>query len=77
MLKKGIVILIVLCSVDFFTLIFIPELVQKAADIPGIGLIGAFLLLMLFYDSTPGIPRRFNTPIVLMLLAMSQETLLE
>ena len=70
MLKKLVIILIALCSVEFFTIILVPEVIQKVADVLGISIILFFLVLFSIYDRTPGIPRNFTLPIVLIYSAM-------
>ena len=69
MLKKGVVILIVLCSIDFFSIILVPEAVLKGADIIGVSLTVAFLLLLSIYDNSKAIPKRFTGPIIWIFLA--------
>jgi len=70
MLKKIVIILIILCSVDFFTLIFIPEAVQKGSDILALGLTAGLLVLMYFYDTTNPLPKSFTFPIVLIFISV-------
>lgn len=70
MIKKGVVIFILLCSVNFFTIVFIPEAIQKGAHIPAIGLIVALLVLLLIYDHSKPIPKSFSLPIILIFIAM-------
>lgn len=71
MFKKGVVILVILCSVDFFTLAFIPEVVQKGADILAIGLIAALMVILLIYDHADSIPKNFILPIIMIFIAMA------
>lgn len=69
MFKKVLVILVILCSIEFFTIILVPEVVLKAAPLLGIGLTLAMLLLMGIYDRTPAIPRNFTIPVVILLVS--------
>lgn len=71
MFKRIVLIIIVLCSVDFYTLIYIPEVIQKSGDIIAIGLIIAFLILMYFYDRSKPLPKSFIFPIVLIFISVT------
>ena len=71
MFKKIVIIIIILCSVDFFTLIFIPDVIQKGADILALGLTVVLLVLMYFYDNSTPITRSFNFPIILIFISVA------
>ncbi len=70
MLKKGIIVAILLCSIDLYSLTILPEGMRRIVGLAGIGLIVAYLLLLLVYDETPWQKQRFALPIGLFFLAM-------
>jgi hypothetical protein len=70
MFRKVLLILIILCSVRFYELIFIPEVVAKAAEWLGIGLIAGLLVIFMVYDREPLMKHHFAFPIVLILFSV-------
>jgi len=71
MFKKFILISVILCSLELFTLIFLPDLVIQVIEMAGIGIIAFFLLLYFVYgEARPG-KMRFSLPIVLILVSVA------
>lgn len=70
MLKKFILISVILCSLELFTLIFLPDMLIEVIEMAGIAIILFFLLLYFVYgESRPG-KMRFALPVTLILVAV-------
>lgn len=68
--KKFILISVILCSLELFTLIFLPDLVIEVVEMAGVGIIAFFLLLYFVYGETRPGKMRFTLPIVLVLISV-------
>jgi hypothetical protein len=71
MLKKSILIIIILTSLKFYQLIFIPEAAVKASEWLGIGMCAAFLLIFLVYGREKLIRMHFALPIALIFVSVA------
>jgi len=70
MLKRVIFIIIILCSLKFFQLFFIPEFITKISEWIGIGLICSLLLVYAVYSREGLMKMHFSLPIVLILISV-------
>jgi hypothetical protein len=70
MFKKIIFIIIILCSLEFYQLIFVPEVAIKVSEWMGISLIIALTFLFMFYNREPLMKQHFALPIFLILLSV-------
>jgi hypothetical protein len=70
MLKKTIVIIVILCSLEFFNFTFVPESLTKLIGIAGIAIIFVFLIIHLIYDQKIPYKLNFKTEVWMMLLAV-------
>lgn len=70
MLKKIIIVTILLCSIDLYSLDILPEGMRQLVGVAGIGLILVYLLLLIVYDDSPWQKPRFGLPIVIFFVAM-------
>ncbi len=70
MLKKFILISVILCSLELFTLIFLPDMLIKVVEMAGVAIILFFLLLYFVYgENRPG-KMRFALPVTLILVSV-------
>ena len=70
MIRKLTFVLVVLASLDFFEISVIPETVQKTFGFLGIALTLFFLILFYLYEREPGIPEKFNGPILIIMVGI-------
>lgn len=70
MLKKVILIIIILCSLKFYGFVFIPEVILKASEWLGIGLIIALIVIFLVYNKDKSIKKHFTLPIILIFISV-------
>ncbi len=70
MLKKVILISVILCSLELFTLIFLPDMVIEAVEMTGVAIILFFLLLYLVYGESRQGKMRFALPVTLILVSV-------
>ncbi len=70
MLKKNIVIFVILCSLEFYNLTFIPESITKLIGIAGIGVIVVFLIIHFIYDQKIQFKLNFKIEVWILLLAV-------
>lgn len=68
-LKKIFLVLILLLSVEFFTLIFVPTAVVRISELAGVMLVVLLYLIYLVYDNTETWKTRFALPVYLILFA--------
>jgi len=71
MLKKTIIIILILLSLKFFQLVFIPEIVIKLSEWIGFGIILVFLVISFVYNQEKQFKKHFTFPIILILLAVA------
>ncbi len=70
MLKKFVLISVILCSLELFTLVFLPDMVIQVIEMAGIVIILFFLLLYFVYgEDRPG-KMRFAFPVWLILISL-------
>ncbi len=70
MFRKIIFIIIILLSLKFYSLVFIPEVVIKISEWIGIAMIVLFSVLYVAYNREPLMKQRFGFPIFLILLSV-------
>jgi len=70
MIRKVVLIMIILFSLKFYSLIFIPEVVIKVSDWIGIAMIAAFTILFMFYNREPLMKQHFSLPIFMILFSV-------
>ncbi|MGC9343763.1 MAG: hypothetical protein ACP5E3_13750, partial [Bacteroidales bacterium] len=70
MLKKIILVFIILCSLKFYQLAFIPEVVFKISEWIGIGMIFAILIIYIVYSREKLFRQKFAFPIILILISV-------
>ena len=70
MVRKGVFLLIVLTSIDFFTIAVFPEKIQKSFEFLGIALVLFFFIIFYLYDRSFTIKENFNTPILILLFGV-------
>jgi hypothetical protein len=70
MLKKFILIVVILCSLELFTLVFLPDMVMQVIEMAGIGIILFFLLLYFVYGEVRPGKMRFAFPVWLILISL-------
>jgi len=70
MLKKVIIIVIILCSLKFFSIIVIPDVALKIMEWLGIGLILVFIIIYLVYSKVKVVKTHFTFPIILVFVAV-------
>ncbi len=70
MLKKGILLLILLASIDFYTLAIFPDVIQKSFEFLGISIALFFFVLFYLYDRSPRIPEHYSAPILILLFGV-------
>jgi hypothetical protein len=69
MFRKIIIIFIMLCSMGFYHLIFIPETVLKALELVGLGTILVFFILYSVYGEKSDSRKLFKFPVILFFIA--------
>ncbi len=69
MFKKVVILFILLCSLEFYHLIFIPVSVLKVIELAGIGTILVFVIFYVVYGEKSTSRKRFLTPIILFFIA--------
>ncbi len=70
MLKKFILISVILCSLELFTLVFIPDMLIKVFEMAGVGIILFFMLVYFVYGEEQSEKKRFALPISMILIAV-------
>lgn len=70
MLKKIFIYIIILCSLKFYSLSFLPEVLVKITEWIGIGLITALLIIYLVYQRQKQVKKHFTFPIILIFVAV-------
>ncbi len=70
MLKKFVLISVILCSLELYTLVFLPDMVIEVVEMAGIAIILFFLVLYFIYGEEQQGKRRFALPVLLILIAM-------
>jgi len=70
MLKKIVIIAIILCSLKFFSIAFLPEVLIKVTEWIGIGMILAFMVIYLVYGGDRQVKKHFTFPISLIFVAV-------
>ena len=70
MLKKFILISVILCSLELYTLVFLPDMVIEVVEMAGIAIIVFFLLLYTIYGEEQHGKKRFALPVWLILIAV-------
>ena len=70
MLKKFILISVILCSLELFTLVFLPDMVIEVVEMAGVGIILFFLLIYFVYGESRSGKKRFALPIWLVFIAV-------
>ncbi len=70
MLKKFVLISLILCSLELYTLAFLPDMVIEVVELAGIGIILFFLLLYMVYGEDRHGKKRFALPIWLIMLGV-------
>ncbi|MFH0758706.1 MAG: hypothetical protein V2B15_15565 [Bacteroidota bacterium] len=68
-MKKIILIFIMLCSLEFYHLAFIPETIVKAIELTGLGTLLVFFVLYMVYGEKSTIRKRFLFPVILFFIA--------
>lgn len=70
-IRQILVIVILLCSVNFFSLYFLGGYqTEKLINISGIFIIIFFIILHIFYDNTQRFPSKFKLPIIIIFIAV-------
>jgi hypothetical protein len=70
MQKKVIIIIVILTSIQFYQLSFIPEAVIKTSELLGIALMAAVIVLYTIYSREKLFKAHFTTPIVLIIVSV-------
>jgi len=70
MLKKFILISAILCSLELYTLVFIPDMLIKVFEMAGVGIILFFMLVYFVYGEEQSEKKRFALPISMILIAV-------
>jgi hypothetical protein len=70
LLKNWVLLLIILCSISFYEIRFIPQVALKALEFMGAGLIVSLLILNSIYDKSPRIRKNFKVEISLILISV-------
>lgn len=67
LLNNGLLLFVILCSLSFYEIRFIPEVALKALEFAGVGVMVAMLVINFIYDKSPRIKKNFNIEIGLIL----------
>lgn len=70
MLKRILLIIIILCSLKFYQLAFLPEMIIKVTEWIGIGLIFGLLIIYIVYSREKLYKQKFAFPIILILISV-------
>jgi hypothetical protein len=70
MIRKSLLIIIILFSLEFYQLTFIPEGIIKVSELVSIGIIAALILINLVYGRTRSVKMRFALPILLIFISV-------
>lgn len=68
--RNGLLLFIILCSISFFEIRFIPIQLLKALEFAGIGMMSGMLIINLVYGKGPGIKKNFTFEIGLILTSV-------
>jgi len=71
MFKKVILIVIILCSMKMFTLVFLPDMVIEVIEMAGVAIMLFFLVLYFIYGERHEGKMHFNLPVVLILVSVA------
>lgn len=71
MFKKIILISVILCSLELFTLVFLPDMVIEVIEMAGVAIILFFLVLYFIYGERHMGKMRFTLPLVLILVSVA------
>lgn len=71
MLKKFVLISVILCSLELFTLVFLPDFVIEVVEMTGIAIILFFSILYFVYGESRKGKMRFALPIILILISVA------
>lgn len=70
MLKKFVLISVILCSLELYTLVFLPDMVIEVVEMAGIAIILFFLVLYIVYGEERQGKKRFAMPVWMILVAV-------
>lgn len=71
MFKKIILIVVILCSMKMFTLVFIPDMLIEVIEMAGVSIMLLFLVLYFIYGERHEGKMRFTFPVVLILVSVA------